>query len=341
MDSPILQHALVMDTAGQPIDHSHPIHSSDWDEVQEFCRSVYMPYRVQPLERLSIPDATMISAKAGRVTMTRFSYGTGVYLDQFDPDAGNILVLNTLNGSLNHHCDARPATTGVGESFVVDCSRTEYWLEGDAHHMQLNLTIPHQVMAATAEKWFGFVPDDALWTRRAKFGGPGSRWLSLLDYATRTISADLPLAADGPLGRHLEEVLCLELLMQWADCAGVNLQDGARSAAPHYVRCAEEIMEAEAHEAPQIGDVAARVGVSARTLSEGFRRFRGITPRDFLAARRLEGLRADLLSADPSRTVTQIAGDWGYVNLGAMAGAYRARFTELPSQTRPRGRPIH
>ena len=175
MDSPILQHALVMDTAGQPIDHSHPIHSSDWDEVQEFCRSVYMPYRVQPLERLSIPDATMISAKAGRVTMTRFSYGTGVYLDQFDPDAGNILVLNTLNGSLNHHCDARPATTGVGESFVVDCSRTEYWLEGDAHHMQLNLTIPHQVMAATAEKWFGFVPDDALWTRRAKFGGPGSR----------------------------------------------------------------------------------------------------------------------------------------------------------------------
>lgn len=100
-------------------------------------------------------------------------------------------------------------------------------------------------------------------------------------------------------------------------------------------------MEAEAHEAPQIGDVAARVGVSARTLSEGFRRFRGITPRDFLAARRLEGLRADLLSADPSRTVTQIAGDWGYVNLGAMAGAYRARFNELPSQTRHRARHIH
>ena len=337
----MLEEALVLDARGNPIKRDRPIHSEDWDEVQEFCRNVYMPYRVRPLERFSKPDSTMISADAGQITMTRFSYGTGIYLDEFDPDAGKILVLNTLRGALNHQCDSQPATTGAGESFVVDCSRTDYWLEGDPNHMQLNLTIPHSVMAATAEKWFGFVPDDALWTKRAKFGGPGSRWLSLLDYVARTISADLPLSPDGPLGRHLEEMLCLELLMQWARCAGVSLRDGARSAAPRYVRQAEEILTAEARNAPLIGDVARRVGVSARTLSEGFRRFRGLSPRDFLAARRLEGLRGDLQSASAERTVTQVAHDWGYANIGALADVYRARFGELPSQTRYTARSIH
>lgn len=335
----MLEEALILDSKGAPIRHQGRTHSSDWDEVQEFCRSVYMPYRVQPLERFSRPDATMLSAKAGRVTMTRFCYGAAIYLDQFDPDAGNILVLNTLRGALNHHCEAAPATTRAGESFVVDCSRTDYWLEGDADHMQFNLTIPHDVMEDIAERWFGFVPDDSLWTRRVKFGGPRSRWLLLLEYAARTLCTDGPLTANGALGKHIEEMICLELLQAWAAGAGVSLEHGARAAAPHYVRRAEEIMASQAREAPTIGQVASRVGVSARTLSEGFRRFRGITPRSFLAARRLDGLRADLQTAPPTRSIAEIAADWGYVNAGALAGAYRRRFGELPSHTRRRAKP--
>ncbi|MGD9918256.1 MAG: helix-turn-helix transcriptional regulator [Paenirhodobacter sp.] len=334
----MLEEALVLGADGAPIRHRGTTHSHDWDEVQEFCRNVYMPYRVRPLERFAKPDATMLSARSGRVTFTRFSYGTGIHLSDFDPEAGNILVLNTLRGALRHHCDGQPATTRPGESFVVDCSRTDYWLDGDAQHMQFNLTIPHPAMAEIAERWFGFVPDDRLWTCRLKFGGPGSRWLSLLDYAARTLGADLPLPPEGPLGRHIEEMVCLELLMEWARGAGIALDRGARSAAPRYVRQAEEILAAEAREAPSIGEVARRVGVSARTLSGGFTRFRGVTPRAFLAAQRLEGLRAELEWAPPARTISEIAADWGYVNLGALAGAYSARFGELPSHTRLRAR---
>ena len=135
------------------------------------------------------------------------------------------------------------------------------------------------------------------------------------------------------MGRHLEELICLNLLQEWAAEAGVSLETGARAAAPHYVRRAEEMMTSEARIAPSIGDIAQRVGVSARTLSEGFRRFRGVTPREFLADRRLDGLRADLLAAESNRTVTEIAGSWGFVNIGALARSYRARFGETPSQT--------
>ena len=110
----------------------------------------------------------------------------------------------------------------------------------------------------------------------------------------------------------------------------------ARSAAPAYVRAAEEIMAEEAREAPTIGDVASRVGVSARTLSGGFRRFRGMSPREFLVGRRLDGFRADLETLPDHVTVTVIASDWGFSNFGALAGRYRARFGETPSQTRAR-----
>lgn len=335
----MLEHALIRSPSGEPIRHGGRTRSDDWDEVQDFCRKVYMPYRVRPLDRLSRPDATTISAKAGRVTLTRFSYGVPIFLDWFDPEAGNILVLNTLRGGLRHsYRPDQDAATGPGESFVVDCSRTDYWLEGDGAHMQLNLTVPHQVMEEIAERWFGYVPNNALWTERVKFGGPDSRWLVLLDYVTRSLAADLPLPPEGGLGRHLEEMICVDLLCEWAAGAGLRLDREARAAAPHYVRRAEEILSAEAREAPSIGDVAARVGVSARTLSKGFRHFRGITPRDFLGARRLEGLRAELETAPEHLGVADIAADWGFVNFVALAGAYRRRFGELPSDTRARGR---
>lgn len=327
----MLEQALLSDGAGRPIAQDGRTASRDWDEVQEFCRRVYMPYRVRPTGRGLRPDATMHSAEVGRITLTRFSYGVPIHLDRFDPAAGNILVLNTLRGALRH---PGAAVTGAGESFVVDCSRTDYWLDGDDAHMQLNLTIPHEVMAETARRWFGAAPE-ALWTRRLAFGG--ARWQAFLAYVAQTIGPDRRVLGGAAMAAHLEELICVELLQIWAAGAGVPLS-APRTAAPHYVREAEEIMAAEARHAPQIGEIARRVGVSARTLSEGFQRFRGKPPRDVLRERRLDGVRAALLAADPGVTVTMVALDWGFANFGALAQAYAARFGEKPSQTLARRR---
>lgn len=307
--------------------------STDWDEVNDFCRRVYMPYRTSMIGRVGKPNATLLLDEVGQLKVTRFAYGVPVHLDRFDPNAGKILVLTTFQGAVRHkETETTEAETAGGTSFVVDCSRTDYWLKADIAHRQLNLTIPHDALADAAYRWFGFIPDDRLWTRRVHFGGPGTRWHTLLGYLNQGLREGA-FRPEAPVTRHLEEMLYLDLLENWAGQAGVSLKDGARAAAPHYVREAEALMEAEAMEAPTIGDVARRVGVSARTLSEGFRRFRGISPRDFLAQQRLEGLRAGLLAAAPGESVTSIAAAWGYTNFGAMAGRYRARFGELPSTT--------
>ncbi len=331
--------ALILDAKGKQVTQHHKTHSADWDEVRTFCTSVYMPYSVRPLGRFPHPNASMYSAKVGRITATRFCYGVPVHLQDFDPGPGNILVLTTLQGKLRHGIDSNDSTvTCAGESFVADCSKTDYWLDGDKHHLQLNLTVPHKIMEETALRWFDFIPDDRLWKAKLKFGGKGSAWVSLLDFMVKAIAEMPDRAESGRIAAHLQETLCVGLLSIWARKAGVDLEHGARFAAPHYVRRAEAYMEENARSRPTLTEVASAVGVSVRALSGAFIRFRNMTPMAFLREQRLRGARKELLDANGSATVSDVAGNWGYVNFGIFAKSYQQRFGELPSATLRRAR---
>jgi AraC-like DNA-binding protein len=90
-----------------------------------------------------------------------------------------------------------------------------------------------------------------------------------------------------------------------------------------------------------IADIAAAGNISSRGLQQQFRRELDTTPLRFLRAVRLDGTRADLLTAPPGTTVAEIARTWQIQHLGRFSGEYRERFGELPSDTlrwqRPRG----
>lgn len=330
----MLETALLEDRRGAPLLQDKLTTTRDWSVVNAFCAQTYMPLSTRPLTRGMDPNATIRNLKIGQITFSRFCFGTPTKTDDFDPSSGNIIVVNTLRGSVRHPLNGNDAVdTRPGDSYVVDCSRTSYWNLADGNDLQLNLTIPHALMEETAARWYGFVPEDDLWQSRLIFGAGQSAWLSLLEYATRTLDAKHDGIADTFIERRIEETLCLDLLRNWADCAGLNLDTGARAAAPHYVREAERLMQDTAAHAPTIGEVAAQLGITARSLSDGFRRFRGITPHEFLTAQRLDGLRRALQLAQPGETVTSIARTRGYVNLGAMSALYRKRFGETPANT--------
>ncbi len=330
----MLETALLEDGGGAQLLCGKRNETRDWAVVNDFCARTYMPLSTRPLTRGMDPNATIRMLRIGAITFSRFCFGTPTRAEDFDPSSGNIIVVNTLRGSVRHPLGGREAIdTHPGDSYVVDCSRTDYWNLADGSDLQLNLTIPHALMEETAARWYGFVPGDELWKSRLVFGAGQSAWLALLDYATRSLDARHDGIGNALLARRIEETICLDLLRNWAGSAGLNLETGARVAAPHYVREAERMMTERAAEAPSITAIAAELGVSARSLSEGFRRFRGITPHEFLTAQRLDGLRRALQQARPGETVTAIAGARSYVNLGAMSAAYRRRFGESPAQT--------
>lgn len=330
----MLREALLFDARGNPIRQNHKVLSDDWDEIRDWSNKVYMPYRVSPTGKLARPDSTMHSAQIGRITVTRFAYGIPVNIKDWSQEAGNAVVLTTIGGNARHFLDgSRAEETAVGESFVVDCSRTDYNVDFDPDHLQLNLTIPHSVLEQVCRDWFGFVPDNALWQYKTRIGGNNSSWLALMEYLVRCIAEAPDRLARDRVGRHLEQTICIHLLNEWADRAGMDLQNPANNLAPRAVKIAEQYMADHAAELPPMTEVARAAGASLRTLTSAFKKFRGYAPSQFLREQRLQGVRRDLQCAGVGQTVSSVAYVWGYINLGEFARAYRARFGELPSET--------
>ncbi len=83
----------------------------------------------------------------------------------------------------------------------------------------------------------------------------------------------------------------------------------------------------------KVAELAARAGVSSRSLQAGFMKYRGTTLLGFIRGQRLRRARDALLNATRETRVTDVALDAGYMHLGRFAGEYKAMFGELPSST--------
>lgn len=329
-----LHNVLITDANGQPCTRRRLVASSDWDEVQHWCRQVYMPYEAAPTDSARKLDAVLDAIRIGHFTLSRFSYGIPVHLTQFSASAGTGMVLTTLRGAIRHWSGGKSfSDTGVGEAFLVDNSRTHYWLDADSKHLQINLTFDHDAMARLHERWFGQPADERMWSRKFRFGGPQSSWIALLTYVCRCVT-EMPDAVErGPLGRHLEEMISLHLLTLWREHLDDPQAPTVHRLAPRHVLAAEQFIREHAMQAPTLSELAAAAGVSVRTLNAAFREFRGCTPMQALRDARLNGVRAELLVAPAGTTVRDVAAEWGYAHFGLFASAYNRRFGETPSAT--------
>ena len=104
-------------------------------------------------------------------------------------------------------------------------------------------------------------------------------------------------------------------------------------AVPYYVKRVEEFVNLHADAAITLDDMVAVSGVSARSLINGFRAFRGTGPMAYLKRVRLDRVRAELAASRDRRTVTEIATAWGFSHLGNFAKDYKKQFGEPPSAT--------
>ena len=82
-----------------------------------------------------------------------------------------------------------------------------------------------------------------------------------------------------------------------------------------------------------IGFLCRCCGVSERTLRNAFRSIYRATPYRYLRERRMREAREALLHAKSPTTVTSIATEFGFVELGRFSVEYRSTFGECPSET--------
>ncbi len=83
-----------------------------------------------------------------------------------------------------------------------------------------------------------------------------------------------------------------------------------------------------------VRDLCRAAGASWRTLDYAFREHFGVTPKAYLKAIRLNGVRRELRSAEAPVVIAEVANRWGFWHMGQFAADYRRLFGELPSQTR-------
>ena len=88
-----------------------------------------------------------------------------------------------------------------------------------------------------------------------------------------------------------------------------------------------------------VGDLCEVTKSSERSLQYLFKDHFQVSPKQYLLAQRLDGVRRGLRGAS-DRQIGEVAGEWVFAHLGQFAAKYREVFGELPSQTRQRYREV-
>jgi len=158
--------------------------------------------------------------------------------------------------------------------------------------------------------------------------------LMRLHEAAAHLAATVPdILAHPEVARAVEQ----ELVRAMVAC----LTDGAAVRAPvprdwriPVMRRFERVLEANPDRPLYLPEVCRAVGVADRTLRNRCAEQLGMSPHRYLWLRRMHQARRALVQADPAKaTVTEVAVDSGFGELGRFAVAYRRLFGEKPSKT--------
>jgi len=94
----------------------------------------------------------------------------------------------------------------------------------------------------------------------------------------------------------------------------------------------EEHLEENPGKPMHLAQICETLGVTERTFRAACERRLGMGPIRYLKLRRMQLARLALLQADPStKTVTGIATDYGFQELGRFSVTYKSLFGESPS----------
>jgi AraC-like DNA-binding protein len=147
------------------------------------------------------------------------------------------------------------------------------------------------------------------------------------------------ILALSEVARALEQELVHVMIRCLADGEALGMTAGGRRHDAIVARF-EEFLEAHPDTPLYLTEICAAIAVSERTLRVACEEHLGMGPIRYLSLRRMHLVRRALLGADAATaTVTRLATDHGFWELGRFSVAYRKLFGESPSESlrRPAG----
>ncbi len=303
------------------------------DEATSLIRAAICPHRLRVNEAPRKGVAFLSSLDLGACGLTSIKYGFDV-----DIDAGCIedtyLVKWTLAGEGQLWCGERTAIT-LPRSIVITEPTEHTKIRMTAQCQHLTVRVSRRALLETLaaklrrplRKALQFnleIPMDSDFARA---------WCELVAHICH-ISATAPAALASEGVRRQYSRTLMEIMLGAAPHNHMDsiVEPDGRSTAWHVGRARDYVLD-HLSEGISITDIAARVGVTPRTLQYGFRKAFNLTPAEYIRRARVDALHRALLAADATAGVTNLMSNVGIVNFGRYAQYYREQIGVSPSTT--------
>lgn len=302
----------------------------DLDEAVAAVTEVYCEHRVRVTDAARSVDVRLEVARPTTQPVVELSYGAPVHID-----AGAFprlfLIMHCAGGAARARQAGREARWQAGGTLPFSAGLdTELWF--DRAFVQRGVRLGAEQLETLCARWLGHPLAQPLRFSLHAFSPQLEQvWQRTLAYLWAFESHGRSLV--GAAKASFDEYLLTLLLHQHPHNYSDDLQTTPAPPVPRLVRRAERYMVDHADAAITVSDVAAELGVSVRSLQEGFRRCRSTTPIAFLRQVRLQRVRDELLRRDCTTGVTAVALRFGFAHLGRFSAYYRAAFGESPSVT--------
>ena len=154
-----------------------------------------------------------------------------------------------------------------------------------------------------------------------------------LHEAITRLAVTEPEALAGGDGVHGLEQQLVEALFAATSDSSPLVMDGCSGHAAILAQF-QDFLEAHSDRALYMNEICAELGVAGRTLRFVCAKYLNVSPQQYLQSRRMHLARHMLIEADARlTTVTQVATQFGFWELGRFAVNYRLMFGESPAAT--------
>jgi AraC-like DNA-binding protein len=303
------------------------------DEAASLVRDAICPHRLRAPAPAGASLAFLSSLDLGACGLTSVRYGFEV-----DIDAGCIedsyLVKWTLAGEGCLQSGERTTITSPRSLVITEpTERTLIHMTPQCHHLTVRVC-RRALLAALAAKLKRAPRKPLRFDLESPMDSDFARaWCDLVAHICH-LSATAPAAMASDAVRRQYSATLIEIMLSTANHShSESLAEGAHRAAAWHVGYARDYIHEHLAEDMSISDIAARVGVTARTLQNGFRKTFNLTPAEYIRRARVEALRRALLAADETAGVTNLMMNVGIVNFGRYAQYYREQVGVSPSAT--------
>lgn len=306
--------------------------SANADETYDYMTRRIAPHSMTLANRAPVA-ARVSSVDVGGVLIADLQYGAEVVISPAST-ADHYLVHLGLGGATT--------ITKPGERQVLDARTLHVTSPNETAVFHMTRACRHltvRLPRTQVEQYAADVLDLRL--RKPLVFAPVSRpgsplpaaWRDLLLHILAQVELTPDMAAAPRLYEQYSRVM-MEMLLgiqphNYADCL---LHDGA-GISPRHVRRARDLIEASLDHLITIERLAQEVGVSVRSLQNGFKQFLGVTPAEYVRTRRLKRLHTALQASNGETTVTKLMLESGITNFGRFAQYYREQYGCRPSDT--------